>query len=228
MHQNKPAAWLVACCLVALGGLSPARYSAAQALNPATSVSTGSARPAASAPILTLSGTFSKLDWNDLTPEQKVALQPLAGTWKDLSDPQKRKWISLCANYSRMSAPDQTRLHDRMLQWAGLSPKQRDQARLNFAQAQKITPQQKTKNWQAYQALSPEEKQKLAKIAQPTPPRTALAIKPVMDGRLHLGPVIKGAGPMTKPASGAASSLVKVLPTRPRSSDAPLSPASHE
>jgi hypothetical protein len=133
---------------------------------------------------LTLSNPLATLEWTSLSKEQQTALYPLATGWEKLSDLQKRKWISLSANFSKMTATDQTKLHERMVQWATLSPKQREHARLNFAEVQKITPQEKNEKWQAYQALSPEAKQKLAKSAQPKPPRTALATRPMSESQI--------------------------------------------
>ena len=87
-----------------------------------------------------------------------------------------------------------------MAQWAALSPLQREQARLNFADAKQVTPQQKSEQWQAYQALSSEEKQKLAKDAQPKPPRTALAPQPVASDKINRLPLTKNPGAIVLPA----------------------------
>lgn len=168
------------------------------AVSPVSAVSSVHAPQKSSAADLTLSNPLATLEWMSLSKEQKTALHPLAAGWEKLSDIQKRKWISLSANFSKMTQTDQTKLHERMVQWAALSPKQREHARLNFAEAQKITPQEKNKKWQAYQALSPEDKQKLAKSAQPKPPRTALAPKPVPASQISR-PSVKA----SQPASSA-------------------------
>ncbi len=159
---------------------------------------------------------FSSMDWSALTPEQKNALQPLSATWKNISNVQKRKWISLSTNYSQMTLADQTKAHARMAQWAALSPRQREQARLNFAEVKKVMPsQEKNEKWIAYQALSTEEKKKLAKSAQSKPPHTALAAQPSAPDKLSRLPVKKIAKPPVVPASA-------VLPNPPL----PASPAS--
>lgn len=170
---------------------------------------------------LTLSGPLATLDWKSLTPVQQIALKPLAGSWETLSDLQKRKWISLSSNFSRISSADQAKLHARMAQWAALSPKQRENARLNFAEVQKITPEQKSEQWRAYQALSPEARQKLAKSAQPTPPRTALAPKPVPPGKINRLPVKTSA--TTSMPLAASAAMPASLPQPPT---APAVPAS--
>lgn len=117
--------------------------------------------------------------WNELTPQQQLALQPLAASWARLGGPHKRKWLAVSANFPNMPPGEQARLHSRMAEWAALSPQQRTQARLNFAETQTLPVDDKRAKWEAYQALSPEEKKKLAAgAAKPVPP-TAAAVRPL-------------------------------------------------
>lgn len=171
---------------------------------------------------------FSSLEWDALTAAQKVALKPLAGHWGHLSDPQKRKWISLSTNYLQMTVEDQTKLHARMAQWAELSPKQRAQARLNFAELKKVAPEQKSEQWQAYQALSAQEKQALAKSAQPKPPRTALAAQPVASDKISRLPIQKNATgiPLPLAQSTLSKNTLLALPKAPEPPKSPKAPAS--
>ena len=76
-----------------------------------------------------------------------------------------------------------------MTDWAALSVQQRTEARMNFAQTKKLSPGEKTANWQAYQALSPEEKQKLAANAQHKPTGATTMVKPVAPQKLADVPV---------------------------------------
>lgn len=201
--------------------------SLAQINTPVSASSTAKMLPV-SKPVsgLTLPTTFAGLDWKALTPAQQLALKPLAGKWTDLSDPQRRKWISLSANFALMTPGDQAKLHTRMAQWATLSPKEREQARLNFAEVQKIAPEQKTEKWQTYQALPPEEKQKLAITTRPKPPSTALAAKPEPPGKLNQVPLKNTTGGLGISVSAAAMPTIIVQPAiRPRAS-APQSAAS--
>ena len=64
-----------------------------------------------------------------------------------------------------------------------LSPTERAQARLQFQEAQHISPQERQAKWEAYQALSPETKSKLAASAA-KPPAAAPAVKPVPSDKL--------------------------------------------
>ncbi|HEY0825828.1 MAG TPA: DUF3106 domain-containing protein [Ramlibacter sp.] len=129
----------------------------------------------------------SKPTWAERTPAQQQALAPLTGTWRVLGAAHKRKWLALSQNFATLPPAEQARLHSRMTEWAALSPQQRTRARLNFAEAQKVAPTDKRAKWEAYQALSPEEKRKLAAGAaasKPAPPPTALAEKPVPQQKL--------------------------------------------
>lgn len=129
--------------------------------------------------------------WKDLTPAQQRSLKPLAGTWTTLGEGQKRKWVAIAANYQTMNADEQLKLHSRMTEWVSLSQQQRTQARLNFAESKQLTPDQKTATWEAYQALSAEEKEKLAIAAKPKPVGAAAAIKPVAPDKLATVPVTR-------------------------------------
>jgi hypothetical protein len=125
--------------------------------------------------------------WAELTPQQQQSLAPLSGTWRVLGEAHKRKWLALSQNYPTMPPGEQARLHSRMAEWAALSPQQRTQARLNFAETQQVDAGDKRAKWEAYQALPPEEKRRLAagaNAAKPPPPVTAPAVQPVPPQRL--------------------------------------------
>jgi hypothetical protein len=121
--------------------------------------------------------------WSELTEPQRKALAPLSAKWDTVSEAQKRKWLALSQNFPRLAPEEQAKLHSRMTEWVALSPQQRTQARLNFGNTQEISRDDKKAKWEAYQALSPEEKRKLAAGAAKPPP-TAAALKPVPAEKL--------------------------------------------
>lgn len=133
----------------------------------------------------------SKPAWQELTPSQQASLKPLAANWNTLSEFRKRKWIAIAASYPNLAPTEQAKLHSRMTEWASLSQQQRNQARLNFAQTKQLTPTEKTSTWQAYQALSPEEKKKLASSASHKPVGATAAAKPVPVQKLAIVPVTR-------------------------------------
>lgn len=123
-------------------------------------------------------------DWNELTPQQKETLRPLSQAWPSMSEIQRRKWIEMTKTYPSMPSAEQAKIRTRMTEWVALSPQQRSQARLNFGKAQDLSASERKARWEAYQALSPEERQKLRAEADPKPKGAALAIKPVPPDRL--------------------------------------------
>lgn len=133
----------------------------------------------------------SKPTWQALTAAQQASLKPLAANWSGIGEGQKRKWLELSKNYPSLPAPEQAKLHSRMTEWASLSQQQRAQARLNFAETKTLSPREKAANWQAYQALSPEDRQKLAATAAPKPAGAAAAVKPVAAQKLAAVPVTR-------------------------------------
>ena len=129
----------------------------------------------------------AKPTWAELTPNQQKALAPLAATWKTLGEGHKRKWLALSKSYPAASPEEQALMRSRMTEWAALSPAQRTQARLNFAESNQVARPDKKAAWEAYQALPPEEKSKLAAgaaAAKPPPPPTAPAVRPVSPQKL--------------------------------------------
>ena len=100
--------------------------------------------------------------WQNLTPSQKKALAPLAPHWAQISPAQKNKWLAMSNNFDNLSPREQATLHNRMADWASLSPQQRAQARLSFNETKPLGVDQKKSQWEAYQALSQDDRKKLA------------------------------------------------------------------
>ncbi len=156
-----------------------------------TATPTGSAALAASSPLSARAGkSLTQPLWTDLTAEQKIALRPLYADWASMPVPQKRKWIEVTKDFGKMTVADQTKYQSRMSAWSALSPQQRAQARLNFADVTgQMTADERKSKWQAYQALSPEEKQRLRVAGKGEQTKSiALAPKPVASDRLAAVP----------------------------------------
>ena len=108
--------------------------------------------------------------WRDLSASQKSALQPLERDWASANASQKRKWLEIAARYPSMPAAERQRISARMTEWTKLSPADRGRARLNFQEVQQISPQERQARWQAYQALTPEQRRELGTRAVPASP----------------------------------------------------------
>lgn len=170
---------------------SPAAWALAQVTTSATTAESPSlsaqSKPAEQPSALRGSSATKSVGrptWQELNPSQQAALKPLANGWDTLSVAQKRKWQALSKNFPNMPPLEQQRLHSRMTDWVSLSPQQRAQARLNFAETKDLSPVEKNAKWEAYQALSPEEKKKLASSAHSKPVGAATAVKPVPAQKL--------------------------------------------
>jgi hypothetical protein len=130
--------------------------------------------------------------WNDLDANQKIALAPLQKLWSKMSDFQKQKWLVISKNYMNMGTDEQQRLQSRMNDWVSLSNQERAVARLNFAEVNKLSEEQKKSKWEAYQALEPDAKQKLLDATQPLPKGAAIAVHPTNKALLTNTPLPTG------------------------------------
>lgn len=146
--------------------------------------------------------------WETLSTPQKLALYPLAERWAVLSESQKRRWLALAQTFETLPPEEQEKLHNRMTEWSSLSARQRSQARLNYADAQRLAPNDKRAHWEAYQALSDEEKRSLAADAPTKPAGAAPALRPESPKKLVQVPAAAQAGP-------ARANPPKITPTDP-------------
>jgi hypothetical protein len=170
-----------------------ALQSHAQAQTPPVATAKPAASAAQQASKVTLTTpAASKPTWAELNPMQQQSLKPLAASWNGINEAQKRKWLEISKNYPNLPAADQATMHSRMNEWVAMSPEQRAAARLNFAKTKELSNQltadEKKAKWQTYQALSPEEKAKLAAKATPKPTGAATAVKPVPAQKLAVTP----------------------------------------
>lgn len=169
------AAWLSAGLLIGAAGLAASPVEAQSVKSSAPPQATAPAKP----PVV------SKPLWRDLTARQQKALQPLAPYWDELTEPHKRKWLAVSRDYAKMSPEEQEMLHSRMTDWAGLTNQERAQARVNFANVKQVPVDERKAKWEAYQALSDEEKSKLAERAKSVKaPGAAPTIRPVPEQKL--------------------------------------------
>lgn len=100
--------------------------------------------------------------WSSLTPAQRTALAPLQRDWSRIDATRQQKWLEVANRFPQLPSDEQQRLQQRMVDWARLTPDQRGQARLNYRDARDIGAEERQARWQAYQALPPEEKRRLA------------------------------------------------------------------
>jgi hypothetical protein len=170
--------------------------------------------------------------WSQLAPAQQKALTPLRGDWDNLDAARKQKWLEVASRFGTMPPQQQERVRERMTEWARLSPSQRTEARINYQQSKQVAPQDRQARWEAYQALTPEERAALAARAKPSPvksqprsPSASLRNAPV-DAQAPKSNIVaptRGNTQLPKPVAptivqgsrGATTSLVTATPRPP-------------
>ncbi len=125
-------------------------------------------------------GSEAKPRWSDLSAAQRQVLKPLERQWQSIDAERKQKWLAIAAKYPSMLPQEQERVQERMADWAKLSPEQRGVTRQQFQTAKRAAPQDRPAQWEAYQALPPEQKRRLAD--QAARPAAASASSPRADG----------------------------------------------
>ncbi|MGF6774650.1 hypothetical protein P3T18_007170 [Paraburkholderia sp. GAS199] len=109
-----------------------------------------------------LPGSNSPLAWARLSAADHAALAPFAAQWDSFSEERKRKWLKIASRYPKLSPEAQKRLHDRMTEWARMTPDQRKVARENYQVSKELPREARQNAWKAYQQLPEEQKERLA------------------------------------------------------------------
>ncbi len=152
-------------CLAHVGAQTPSQQASMPAQNSVSTPDVQAAPPSKA--------------WQQLTPKQKQALAPLGAQWSALTAQQQSKWLTISKNFTQLPVADQITMHARMADWVGLSPQQRNLARLNFNKLQNLPKEDKKAKWEAYQALSSEEKRLLSEGSATLPKSAARTAKPI-------------------------------------------------
>jgi Protein of unknown function (DUF3106) len=137
------------------------------------------------------------LTWASLSDPHKEKLLPLQKIWGSLSPNQKKKWLEIAQLMPKLPQLDQEKISTRMHDWVSLSAEQRTLARFNFLSSKQVTPDERQKQWLAYQALSDAEREDLRALSAPDQiGTTAPSVKPATLASKVLLP----ARPLTQPA----------------------------
>jgi len=168
--------------------------------------------------------------WQELSASQRAALKPLERDWSSIDAARKQKWMEIAARYPNLPPAEQQRISARMAEWAKLSPSERGQARLNYQATRELAPEERQARWQAYQALSAEQRGKLAARAVPASaptarngeagrkaaPRDAVQAKSNIVPNPSFAAPPKAVGPTVVQARpGATTSLISSRPVPP-------------
>ena len=168
--------------------------------------------------------------WGSLSPGQKNALRPLEGEWGRIDSSGKVKWLEIANKFSSMPPAEQSRVQNRMEDWAKMTPKERGQVRLNYKEAQQVPAQERKDRWEAYKALPPDQQKQLAARATP-PTRKAAADSPTeatgaksnVVPNSSYAPRPKAVAPTVSQAQpGATTNLINKRPSPPAHQQAGL------
>lgn len=115
---------------------------------------------------VTASSSSGQTPWAALTSQQKRDLHPLQKEWVGLTADRQQKWLEVAARMPFMSNDERGRVRERMREWARMSPSQRGQARLQFQEVRQWPSEDRQARWEAYLALTDDERTALAGQAQ--------------------------------------------------------------
>jgi hypothetical protein len=197
----------VGVCFAAVWMSASAQTAFTNASGAGVTTSPAPANTVASAPQETSSA------WQQLTPMQRQALAPLGAQWRALTPQQQSKWLTISKNFSQLPVADQVTMHSRMADWVDLSPQQRNLARLNFNQLQSLPKEDKKAKWEAYQALTAEEKRSLVAGTASPAKSAAPTAKPVEPHRQVQTPVRAAAGNTPQASTIDRKTLLPLQPT---------------
>ncbi len=157
--------------------------------------------------------------WSELQPAEKMALKPLEREWSTIDVRSKRKWQELAMRFPTLKPEEQARVQERMTAWAKLSTRERTEARMHFQEAKQLPAQDRKARWDAYQALSPEQRQQLAERAAPpadaarkTAPAATRADRPPRDGAPQAKSNIVPNPALVAPPKAVAPTVVQARP----------------
>jgi hypothetical protein len=163
--------------------------------------------------------------WSSLSAAQRTQLAPLEHDWAGIDPQRKQKWLEIAARMPNMPADERQRMQARMHEWAKLSPQERGEARLRYQETRQITPEERQQRWEAYQALSPEERQHLAERARPPSTPSARTSSPAGGGAAAKSNIVPNPAEAAKPAAvgptfvqgkpGATTTLITRRPAPP-------------
>lgn len=158
----------------------------------------------------TTAGVASGSSWHALTPAQRQALAPLAAQWEQMDDAGRQKWLKVASRFDSLTPQERQRLQERMKQWATLPPSERGEARLRFQQTRQLPSDERQQKWAAYQALSPEDRQDLTRLAQRRS-RTVM-LPDGMVGPREAGQLLATKRPAVAAATASKSNVVPSMP----------------
>ena len=113
-------------------------------------------------PVLASVANQGQVPWASLTAQQRRELQQLQKVWPSLTGDRQQKWLEVAARMPLMSNEERERVRERMVEWVQMTPAQRGQARLQFQEVRQWPADDRQAKWEAYLALTDDERTALA------------------------------------------------------------------
>jgi hypothetical protein len=89
------------------------------------------------------SAAAPKPSWDELKPQQREVLAPLAQEWNNMDSAKKKKWLGIAKRYPGMTAEEQQRTQLQMHDWYSLTPEQRELVREKYKTIKKLPPEKR-------------------------------------------------------------------------------------
>ncbi len=153
--------------------------------------------------------------WASLTPAQKTALEPLSGEWDRMEAPRKQKWLEIANRFASMKPDEQARVHEKMREWVKMTPDERRLVRENYTKAKKLDVTQKSAQWEKYQQLPEEQKQKLAAEAASSKKQLTNLPPPAQANLKTVAPIKQHPQPATACPAGSVKNPALANPAAP-------------
>lgn len=172
--------------------------------------------------------------WAELSNGERQALQPLQAQWNDIDSQRKQKWRDVAMRYPGLPAVQQARLRERMVEWATMTPAQRNTARISFEEMRKLPATERQTRWEAYQSLPAEQRQALVTQAGSRPatasaPQAAAVRKtPAIDSMQAKSNIVTVPQPATRPQSVAPGTVLAGIGASTRPISKPPTPPRHQ
>jgi uncharacterized membrane protein YqiK len=149
--------------------------------------------------------------------------------WATLEPNRRAKWLELSARFPTMPPEERQRVQQRMAEWVRLTPAERTQARMQFQEVRQLPAEERQAKWQAYQALSEQERVELAARSKQaakahgaaasadTPHRTAGTADAATSKKGAAATSIRATAPIVVQARpGATTSTMTPHPVKPQ------------
>lgn len=169
--------------------------------------------------------------WTELTPAERLALHPLQSHWNGIDSARKQKWREIAARLPSLPRDQQIRMQARMAEWAGMTPAQRNAARLHFESNRQVPLPERQALWQAYQALPEAQRQALAQQAaarRAEPASAGRATTPTQPPRALMAPARRTAAAEARPKAIGQATVQASVGASTRTINQPATPPRHQ